>query len=470
MKQFIAVTETLVTGLEVVTPHLAWLLRCAIMEHAGNDNVNVISFHNKIPKKVFGMAYPAVRGIAINLEEHVYAALDKCMKDKNRNVSLRALLLHELLDTAVHEADHLKSAAETGDWDNTELNEERAKAEAKKKSWRAAKEWEVDLTSFGPYLEAELETFMTALKEDAKTKTDMWRDLQIYMWDKNLGYYDPSTDLELGIPQTFEALAKDEEPWMKAPAKFISQLGPEVSARPVPPAPVQTPVVAPPPVPEEVIAPVVEEAYQDADSFMDYSDNPFDIKEYMPPAPVEAVSNPPELPAQVDGEFMTASKILEVAEKVFRTLFWHVQTKCEFTTDGGYNNSAAVLEPVRIDHIEGALKLFTHMCTYDQVGKVYENNQPTTHGIRGILTKEGLPSYKLFMRMNGTLHYRTLLPVNNNRVKDGAYTKWAQEARNGVRRMFICEEDKGKGIKAHITLPAGLPLGQEKFEIWGTKK
>ena len=464
MNSYIEVPSVLVTGMELVSPHLAWLIQNAAIEHAGSENIDLIAFRDTIPAKRFGIAYPPAKAIVINLEEHAYAAMDKCMGPEGMNASLRTLFIHEILDTAIHEADHLLSSAETGEWE-TEIEEEKAVAAGKSKSWKAAKHWSVNITTFGKYVDAIFDDFIASLREDAKEKVEMWRDLQIYMWDNNLGYYDPDKDLHLGMDATFEALAKDDEPWLAKPTEFIETLVPAVTEAPQPlPVEAEAPMAVPL---AEMAAPVQQVATEE------YYDMQYDISDAyaeMPPEPAPVVAQVTPPPVNIaNGMVMNAQQIMEIAEKVLRTLFWHVQNKCEFNREGGYNNPTAVLEPVRIDHIPGALQLFTHMNTIDAQGR-YANNQPTTNGIKGILTQEGMPAYKLFMNMGGALHYRLLLPANPNKITNGALSKWAQEARNGVRRMALWAEDRSSGAKADITLQPGQPLGQEVFNVWGAKR
>lgn len=489
MNHYNTIPGVLETGAELVSPHLRWLIRNAILEHCGNEAVNLIAYHIDIPKNRFGIANAPSRSICINLYEHFEAAMQKCMEDENMFASLRTLLIHELLDTAKHEAHHLLVAHETGNLDDSDLDEEGAKT-AGKLSWMVAKSWDVQVLCFGEFLDEQINTFIASIKEDTKEKPTMWKDLQVYMHENNLGYYNPDKDMELSIMNTFEALAKDDMPWMNEPAKFLDTTIEESERTQVPmvPAvddvPVQTydmqakaapiePVAPITPTPTSALEaamamfmqmqtaqqPVVAAQPSYGDEYPDYSyDN---VPDSFEPEPVVVAA-----PVAPMASGMPVHDMAKIIETVMRTLFWHVVSKGEFTHEGGYNNPGVVMQPVSISHIPGALNIFTNMDTLDAQGK-YAKNQPTNMGIKGMLTKEGLPKYTLFLNINGQLHRRSLVAQNPNAVDgQGQLKTWAREARAGSKIMYILGDDKNPGVRASIKLAAGSPLGQEEYKLW----
>lgn len=487
MNHYNEVSGVLETGAEMVSPHLRWLIRNAILEHCGNDAINMIAYQMDVPHNHFGIAHAPSRSITFNLNRHFDTAIDKCMDDANMFASLRTLLLYELLDTAKHEAHHLLVAQEERNWDDSDLDEEGAKL-AGKMAWMVAKSWDVNISLFGTYLDEQIDEFIAGVKEDTKEKPVMWKDLQVYMHENNLGYYNPDKDMELSIMNTFEALAKDEQPWMTEPAKFLDTTICETERTQVPTVPAvdQVPVQTydmgmPNHAQPEVVqpnAPTATSAMEAAmalfaqlqaaqpvaqgtlptygDSYPEYDDMPDDFN----PEPVVAA---PVMP--ITGG-MPVQDMAKTIETVMRTLFWHVVSKGEFTHEGGYNNPGVVLTPVGISHIPGALNIFTNMDTLDAQGK-YAKNQPTNMGIKGMLTKEGLPKYTLFLNINGQLHRRSLVAQNPNAVDNSGQLKtWAKEARQGSKIMYILGDDKNPGVRASIKLAAGSPLGQEEYKLW----
>ena len=490
MNHYNEVAGVLETGVELVSPHLRWILRNAILEHCGPAAINMIAYNKDVPYNRYGIAHAPSKSLVINLEQHFCNAMDKCMQDDNMYASLRTLILHELLDTVKHEAHHLLMAVEDENSDDSDLDEDGAKV-AGGLSWLVAKSWDVNISLFGEFIDAELEEFITGIKEDTLETPTMWKDLQVYMHENNLGYYNPDKDLELSIMNTFEALAKDDMPWMNEPAKFLdtSICESEKTQPPVEPAvtevpennyeagmpihPVQPEAVQTPVVPQQSdmeaamamlaamqmqtpVQPTTLPVY--GDSYPSYDDENYD---YNPePEPVMVA------PAPVAPTGMPMHDMSKIIETVFRTVFWHIVSKGEFTNEGGYNNPGVVMTPVSIAHIPGALNIFTNMDTLDAQGK-YAKNQPTNMGLKGMLTKENLPKYTLFLNIAGKLHRRSLVAQNPNAVDgQGQLKTWAREARSGTKIMYVLGDDANPGVRASIKLTAGSPLGQEEYKLW----
>ena len=478
MNHYNEVPGLLETGCELVSPHLRWLIRNAVLTYCQPEAINLIAYNENVPNDNFGIAHGPSRSISINLERHFFSAMDRCVEEENMYASLRLLLLHEILDTVIHEAHHLKVCLERNDFNSADLDEEGAMEAGKKLSWMVAKKWDCNISIFGTYLDTMLDDFLSSIEEDTKEKPTMWKDLQVWMNKNKLGYYNPDKDLELSISHAFEALSKDEEPWLEDAATFLDtsiqeteQLQPTMPAVehvPTETYDAQTPIHATPSAIETIMADMArnqpnmfqavlagmqQQAMPSMDAYPEYQDEiPENFNPEPAPAPVLPAVQPTDMP--------------KIIETVFRTLFWHVVSKGGFTHEGTYNNPGIIAEAVNIGHIPGALNIFTHMDTVDAYGK-YAKNQPTTMGIKGMLTKENLPKYTLFLNINGELHRRSLVAQNPNATDDNGQLKaWAREAKAGTKIMYVLGDEKNGGVRATIKLPAGKQLGQEEYKLW----
>jgi len=517
MNHYNEVAGVLETGAELVSPHLRWLIRNAILEHCGPAAVNLIAYNESVPAEHYGIAHAPSKSLVLNLEKHFYNAVIKVQEDENMYASLRTLILHELLDTAKHEAHHLLVAFEEGNFEDSDLDEEGAKV-AGKLSWQVARDWDVNIVLFGTFLDTLIDDFIADVKEATLETPTMWKDLQVYMHENCLGYYNPYKDMELSIMNTFEALAKDDNPWMTEPAKFLDTTICETERTQVPTVPAVDGIDIPvdnyesqmPIHPQEVTPagmsmfealalvqnsgaqpiisqstferfmaqslkedgyvppslPAMGDSYPVYDGGDDYDWN--EEPELAPVAPITPVMQPMTQTAPVAPVAQGAGGhgMAKVIETVFRTIFWHVVNKGEFTHEGSYNNPAVVMQPVSIAHIPGALDIFTNMDTLDKNGK-YAKNQPCSMGITGMLTKEMLPKYTMFLNIAGTVHRRSLVAQNPNAVDgQGALKTWAKEARQGTKIMYVLGDEKNPGVRASIKLTAGSPLGQEEYKLW----
>ena len=487
MNHYNEVPGILETGCEKVSPHLRWLIRNAVLSTCPPEAVNLIAYNENVPDAHFGIAHGPSRSISINLERHFFSALDRCMDETNMYASIRMLLLHELLDTVRHEAYHLKISFENNDFNKSDLDEAGAK-EAGSSAWSIAKKWNCNITHFGEYLDTQIKEFLEAIEEDTKETPVMWKDLQVWMSKNNLGYYNPDKDLELSINHAFEALSNDEEPWLEEPAEFLDttieeteKTQPEMPAAEAVPAHTydsQMPIHAEPTAMEAALLSLAQNqpnlfsaalagmgvqttAPSMGDSYPEYNDEiPDSFESAQAPAPTPVMPVMPVMPTA------PAGNLAKTIETVFRTIFWHVVSKGEFTHEGGYNNPGVVMEPISIAHIPGALQIFTNMDTLDAHGK-YAKNQPTQYGIKGMLTKENLPKYTLFLNINGQLHRRSLVAQNPNAVDDmGQLKTWAREAKAGSKIMYVLGDQANPGVRASIKLAPGQVLGQEEYKLW----
>ena len=148
MKTFVEAAQIMETGTDLVSPHLRWLLRNAIVEHAGADAVNIIAYHKDIPTDNWGEAIPLVKGIVINLKKHFDESFDVVCSETHKYISLRFHLISNLIDTALHEAHHLKAAHTHKNYEDPDIEQEESKAIAKAKLWTTAKHFDVEIFTF----------------------------------------------------------------------------------------------------------------------------------------------------------------------------------------------------------------------------------------------------------------------------------------------------------------------------------
>lgn len=478
MNNFIEGVQLLETGIENVSPHLRWLLRNAILEHCGMNAVDMIAYHKNIPTDNWGEAITMCKAIALNLEKHYNEAFEEVLAQNQKNVSIRFFLIHNLLDTAIHEAHHLKAAFEQKVYEDQDIEQDEAVKIANKKSWTTAKLFDVEIFTFGPVLDKLLEDIIEAFREDitpaegvTETIVDEWKALQVFMWDNKLAFYDPETEQRIGMRSMFEAQS-EELPWTDPPIMFTGE-----TKLIIPQQETTTAATTQPAEPIQPVQPVQPEqpvqtgpslySGEDELSTVDYSSI-----SYTNPTTATVQTSIPNTAAPITGQ-LSNEEIRSTAEQVFRTLFWHVASKCEFNIEGGWNNPHAIFEPVNITHIPHASQLFTNMNTVDEYG-VQLNGAPCNGFIKGKLSKTlQLPMYELFLNMNGTLHKRTLLVQNPNKKKGttGEYTAWAAKARSGHIIMMLLEDKKPtdppekNNLRAHITLNPGAHLGQEVYEL-----
>ena len=475
-QEFIDMAQLLETGIKQVSPHIRWLLRHAILNHCNSKAIHLIAYCKDIPvdaknNQIWGETFAPTRSIALNLEQHFHSCVNQVQDEDKMHTSLRALIIRELLDTAIHEAHHLKCSLTAGNFSNSKLEEDEAKTESWKKSWLAARYWDAEITTFGPVLDELLTEFMDNIKMDTMEKPTMWKDLQVYMWENQLAFYNPDLDQSCQIKDFFEAQAKTNDPWIDDPKQFMALniakaeenlitadtvLAPETPKEPES-ATIDTQVQHPP---EETNNPEMEHVdHVPTDAIT--------IEETLMPEPVVIPAPPTEIPAPPTPTTINVLQIQQAVEGVMRALFVHVMSKCGFTTAGSYNNPAAVLEPVSIHHIKGAEELFSHMDTTDATG-VYVGNQPCQGMIKGLVSKQNLPMYRFYLNIGGQLYKRTLIPQNPDKLNaNQELTKWAEQAREGAKIMMLLEDNKGP--RAHLKLAANTPFGQEEFKIWQDK-
>ncbi len=492
-QEFIKVAQLLETGTDITSPHLRWLLRHAILEHCSAEAIHLIAYCKDIPvdkkgKQIWGETFAPTRSIVLNLEQHFYSCIDQIQDDDKMYTALRTLIIRELLDTAIHEAHHLSCSLNTGDFSNSKLEEDEAKIAAWKKSWLAARYWNAEITVFGSVLDELMEEFMDNLKMDTMEKPTMWKDLQVHMWENQLAFYNPDLDQECQIKDTFEAMAKTDDPWIDEPKQFLIDVIEETQKNTE-----DTSNIIQPEKPNKAETATIENQLQyppEESAGFHIPETPAEtIHIPAPPAQTEqiiipappAIPAPPVTPAPAlitpiepieplkppEPQTINILQIQQAVEGVMRTLFVHVMSKCGFTTEGGYNNPTAVLEPISIVHIPEALNLFSHMDTMDATG-LYSGNQPCQGMIKGLISSQDLPMYRFYLNIGGKIYRRTFIPQNPKKLNaNNELTTWAKEAQTGTKIMMLLQDKKGP--TAHLKLEANTPFGQEEFKIWDSK-
>jgi len=471
-QEFITMAQLLETGIHQVSPHIRWLLRHAMIEHCSSKAIHQIAYCKDIPvdingKPIFAETFSATRSIAINLTQHVITCAAKVETPDLMYTSIRALLIRELVDSVIHEAHHLKCSLMADDFTNSDLEEDEAKIIAMQKSWESARKWDADIHVFGPIIDSLLKEWINGLKterDSTKEEVEMWKDLQVFMWDNKLAFYNPEMDQECNVRDAFEAMAKNEDPWTEPPKQFLIEdievaednledtdgsEAPEAPVADIPTAAAQTDI------PIEYDMPILEGGLQQA---------------IVPPLPETPLSKKPAvvIPPPPVGPIVDKLAIQKTLESIMRVMFVHVMSKCGFTTAGGYNNPAAVLETISLAHIEGATELMTHYDTATATG-IYSGNVPCQGQIKGMISEDNLPMYRFYLNIAGQLYKRSFIPQNPNKLDiNNCPTTWAQKAKEGTKIMMLSE--KGVGNKAHISLAPNTPFGQEEFHIWGEKK
>lgn len=175
-----------------------------------------------------------------------------------------------------------------------------------------------------------------------------------------------------------------------------------------------------------------------------------------PLAPAPAPTLMPNSSGMAHG--LSAAEVGQVCMTVYRRLFNHLFTQCgqikiDNTTVrpdgqgggcGGFNNMAAVQQPIPISDIPNANKVFVQMDA--KIGGRWSKGVAIRDSIIGSDTgnKTMLPKYDVYIiNHEGHMEKRTLLPQNPWKInpEGTAFTKPAVEAQNGKQIMYIYSEN-----------------------------
>ena len=138
-----------------------------------------------------------------------------------------------------------------------------------------------------------------------------------------------------------------------------------------------------------------------------------------------------------------------VLKTVWQTLYHHVFTKCGWQQNPQtgrfmFTNAAAVLEGVNIQHIIAQFGADNFIMEYDTLSAEGTPAPEMCQGmIRGKTTSQaGLPSYSLYLNINGQRIKRTFMPQNPDKMgANNAYTKSAVEAGAGNMIVWIFKDE-----------------------------
>lgn len=438
MKAFIEMAQVLETGIELVGNHLRWIVRNAVTLICPLEAINQIAYVKDMGT-VYGNTSIPLRGIAVSIETHIANAIDSVQDADKMHTAFKLYLLRDIIDTAIHEAYHINVAHENGiDFSDSTLEEDLADESAFQYTWQVAKHWNIELASFGEYIDDKIEQFMKGLEEDQKERPEKWRELQLHMYKNNLIYYDGEHELS-SITEAFKAkalsLGDDPETWEITPLSFEEN----------------TKTIEQPPTETEVIHVNGEDIIYDDEIPMDAIQLPMD-----------------EQPAQPS---MNLTQMEEIVSNVMRRMFYNILQNCGATENGLYTNPEAVTNPINIADIPGATDLFVAMDTV--INGHFVGQKPIENGnVCGIVSQQNLPSYVVYMKINGQLHKRALRCANPNAVhfENGQPTNipttFAERAKAGDKIVFWRDESAAKPGKASLELKAGMPIGTEEFKIW----
>ncbi len=130
----------------------------------------------------------------------------------------------------------------------------------------------------------------------------------------------------------------------------------------------------------------------------------------------------------------------DICQSVYAKCYNHIFGKCErvLNSDVGFQNPDAVATiPIVLTEQEKAV--IVKCDCLDENGRFCEQLATTT-ALRGSIMKNTkLPTYKLYINVNGQEKVRVLLPQNPGKIQGGAYTKTALQARGGSCIMYIME-------------------------------
>jgi len=138
-----------------------------------------------------------------------------------------------------------------------------------------------------------------------------------------------------------------------------------------------------------------------------------------------------------------------VLKSVWQTLYHHVFTKCGWQQNPQtgrfmFTNAAAVLEGVNIQHILSQFGADNFIMEYDTLSAEGTPAPEMCQGmIRGKTTSQaGLPSYSLYLNINGQRIKRTFMPQNPDKMgANNAYTKSAVEAGTGNMIVWVFKDE-----------------------------
>ena len=160
-----------------------------------------------------------------------------------------------------------------------------------------------------------------------------------------------------------------------------------------------------------------------------------------------ATAVPPvkETPTTYTPNSMEPAAMAGCMEAVWKTLYHHMFTKCGWQQNPQtgrfmFTNAAAVLEGVNIQHILAQFGADNFIMEYDTLDAEGKYAAEMCQGmIRGRTTsKQGLPSYTIYLNIGGQRIKRSFIPQNpEKRNAQNAYTPSADQAGQGHMIVWI---------------------------------
>ena len=449
---------------------------------------------------VFGMAYADTNSAAINLE-HCWHRACKKAHEGEVNLSFMGILWVNLLSTLAHELDHLTIATNDRELyetqrlteDGKEELEDSAKGAGEPMMIELAKLYDIEPPSagdFGWFSAKFMELFSNESTKDLEWVIKAREDLEAGIF-----YAEPENNIEIKTFREFVKQGFDDaghsEGWDQ-PTTAVNLLAlmdngvvEEFKAEPVVEAVAETVVLETADTPADAMvmvanatgmfvgagetAPEISDAALQA--LMD-APNPQPITPaVVDPGAAEPTDVP--LPAAVAAAAATTTAAAATAtppaketpttyapntiapevqaavmQSVWKLLYHHVFTKCGWQQNPQtgrfmFTNAGAVLEGVNIQSIltqYGADNFIMEYDTLDAEGKYAA--EMCQGMIRGRTTsKQGLPSYSLYLNINGQRIKRSFIPQNPEKMTNNAYTKSADEAAGGHMIVWVFKDE-----------------------------
>lgn len=491
-------TGVMILGAELIGDKLTALL-CEAFKMLDADGVALAEMHiDNWPQDadgpVFGMAYADTHSFAINLQRCWDSAAEDAEKGEE-DLGFLGMLWINVLSAFGHEIDHLNIAY--GDrelYEGMRVDKEMAE-ELEKAADETARAMMIEMArtlDIEPNLD-DLGWFgikIMALMTGDDTKALPWVNKLRKDLENNV-IYDGGENKQCFTMREFikKAHAQDADNWEQAitavnlEAHLESGEVEVFKAEPVATPVMETIVLEKPADPPEaaiemvanaagafvgagvslengepdIVMPVAEVVQTDA-----AAQAVVDAVEVPLPAPVvaEQAANvaaaatgvPPVLPteptySQVNN--MDGAQMAGCMEAVWKILYHHTYTKCGWQpnpTTGRFffSNAAAVLEGVNIQHILTQFGAENFIMEYDTLDAEGKYAAEMCQGmIRGRTTsKQGLPSYSLYLNIGGARIKRTFIPQNpEKRNAQNAYTNSAENAAQGHMIVWVFKDE-----------------------------
>jgi len=471
------------------------LAQCLLLDHIDKDHgVRIIRFRDdnyplgKDGKPILANCDPDLGGISVNVLQHVTKAIDLAMDEPER--SIHACYHQMMIQSYLHEIVHLAIRTNPEDRKFAD-SQDRAEEEESAEKHCLLSLFELGKTvDIEPSHHAEspvlAEQLLSLLADEGE---DAWADKQRAMLENRIYYHlegEEGKRVELifnsfkGYIQLMSGDDPDDPTWntetilgagaVSELSKAIKGLADNYSPEVADTAATETVVeeTVKPVKPEEVadgmseMTPEALEALEMSEAEMAGDPNMVVVgNEYgeLDEAPDAIAVNSagvatigPATPDVAEADQvqpgvkvypttgLTPEQTRAVIHGVYGKIFNHIFTQCgrQLNSDIGFTNPEAVAIAIPLTEQEKAVVV--KMDCLDANGR-WCPNMPTVEGLRGSITKNTkLPTYKLYLNINGFETVRMLIPQNPaKRNSDGFYTKTALQARGGSCIVWVME-------------------------------